>query len=159
GGYIYPFLSRHVSVVRGLRALARLGIFVDMFLAVLAAYGYVALAEARARTARLVLVTVLAAAMLLEYRVTLTLVDYPNAPTPVHKLLARFPRGVVAEFPAPRADALPGDDAEYAYLTSWTWDPLVNGYSGVYPASYLARLDRLRDFPGDRSLQQIRRDG
>ena len=39
-GTVYSFLYEHVSVYRGLRASARLGIFVLMFLAVLAAYGY-----------------------------------------------------------------------------------------------------------------------
>ena len=64
----------------------------------------------------------------------------------------------MAEFPAPRADALPGHDAEYAYMSTFHWFPLVNGYSGVYPQSYLARLDRLLDFPDPRALAQLRRD-
>src|SRR5207237_326041 len=45
GGYAYTFLHGHVSVYRGLRAPARLGIFVVMFLGVLAAYGYDAIAS------------------------------------------------------------------------------------------------------------------
>jgi hypothetical protein len=34
----------------------------------------------------------------------------------------------------------------------------VNGYSGVYPLSYLSRLSRLRSFPDDVSLEQMRAD-
>jgi len=59
----------------------------------------------------------------------------------------------------PRADALPGDEAEYAYMSTFHWFPLVNGYSGIYPPSYLARLDRLRNFPDETSMVQLRRDG
>src|SRR5207342_154721 len=46
-GHIYPFLYEHVSVYRGLRAPARLGVCVLMFLGVLAAYGYQALVQRR----------------------------------------------------------------------------------------------------------------
>src|SRR5947209_16143574 len=52
GGHIYPFLYTHVAVYRGLRAPARLGICVLMFLAVLAAYGFRALGERRSEERR-----------------------------------------------------------------------------------------------------------
>ena len=43
-------------------------------------------------------------------------------------------------------------------MSTFHWFPLVNGYSGVYPPSYLARLERLRGFPDERSLAQLRLD-
>ena len=49
GGYLYPFLHEHVEAYRGLRASARLGIFVLMFLAVTRG---VRLRGARRRTPR-----------------------------------------------------------------------------------------------------------
>ncbi len=158
GGYAYTFLYDHVPAYRGLRAPARLGIFVLMFLGVLAAYGFQALTEGRAVATRVVLVTVLAAGLLAEYHSTATLMAYPNTAPPVYRVLAQQPRGVVVEFPVPHVDALPGDDAKYAYLSTFHWFPLVNGYSGIYPPSYLARLERLRDFPGERAIAQLRRD-
>ena len=158
GGYAYTFLHDHVPAFRVLRAPARLGICVLMFLGVLAAYGYQAIVEGRRAIVRLSFATVLALGLLAEYRVTFPLATYPNAAPPIYRVLAQQPRGVVAEFPAPRADALPGNDAEYSYLSTFHWFPLVNGYSGVYPLSYLARLDRLLDFPGAQSLAQLRRD-
>ena len=159
GGYTYTFLYDHVSAYRGLRASARLGIFVLMFLGVLAAYGYQALVESRSAAIRAALATVLALGLLAEYHVTFGLAAYANAASPIYRILAHHPRGVVAEFPVPRVDALPGPDAEYAYMSTFHWFPLVNGYSGNYPPSYLARLDRLRDFPDDRAIAQLRRDG
>jgi hypothetical protein len=158
-GYAYSFLYEHVSVYRGLRASARLGIFVLMFLGLLAAYGYHAIAASRSRVFRRVLVVSLALGLLVEYRVTLALTPYPTEPPPVYSMLARQARGVVAEFPAPRVDALPGDEARYAYMSTFHWFPLVNGYSGVYPPSYLSRLERLRNFPDRTSMIQLRRDG
>jgi hypothetical protein len=64
----------------------------------------------------------------------------------------------VAEFPIPRSNSTPGPDAAYTYLSTFHWFPLVNGYSGIYPPSYLARLDRLENFPDDTALDQLRRD-
>ena len=79
-GHIYRLLYEHVPFYQGLRALARLGIFVVFFLAALAAYGYVALAELLPSKARLALAVGLGALLLLEYRVRpLELVPYPNS--------------------------------------------------------------------------------
>jgi hypothetical protein len=159
GGYVYTFLYEHVSVYRGLRAAARLGIFVVMFLAVLAGFGYRALAAGHSPRVRAAIVAALAAVLLAEYRATVGLIAYPSVAPPVYRMLARQPRGVVAEFPVPLVDALPGRDPEYAYMSTFHWFPLVNGYSGVYPHSYLSRLARLRGFPDETSLTQLRRDG
>jgi hypothetical protein len=159
GGYTYPFLHEHVQAYRGLRASARLGIFFLMFLGVLAAYGYAALAQCRGMAIRAALVTALTLGLLAEYRTIVPLVAYANAAPPVYRMLALQPRGVVAELPVPPPDALPGDDAEYAYMSTFHWFPLVNGYSGTFPQSYLARLQRLREFPDEPSLAQLRQDG
>ena len=159
GGYAYTFLYEHVPLYRGLRAAARLGIFVVMFLGVLAGFGYRALAAGRSPRVRAVAVAALAAVLLAEYRATVGLIAYPAAAPPVYRMLAHQPRGVVAEFPVPSVDALPGRDPEYAYMSTFHWFPLVNGYSGMYPPSYLARLERLRGFPDETSLTQLRRDG
>jgi hypothetical protein len=158
GGYLYAFLSAHVQAYRGLRASARLGIFVLMFLAILAAYGYTALAEGRRAVTRAVLAGMFALGLLAEYRTTSVLVDYPNSPPPIYRLLSRLPRGVVAEFPVPRPETLPGPDAQYAYMSTFHWFPLVNGYSGIFPPSYLARLERLQRFPDTQSIAQLRQD-
>jgi hypothetical protein len=158
GGYAYSFLHEHVQAYRGLRASARLGIFVLMFLAVLAAYGYAALAGGRRATTRAVILGCLALGLLAEYRTTPALLEFPNAAPPIYRMLVHLPRGVVAEFPVPRVDSLPAYDAEYAYMSTFHWFPLVNGYSGMFPPSYLARLEELRDFPDHRSIAQLRQD-
>ena len=157
-GYLFTFLYEHVSAYRGLRATARLGLFVLMFLAVLAGFGYAALVANRTRAWRAGLLAVCALAMLAEYRTRLELVPFPTEAPPVYRVLARQPRGVLAELPVPRVNALPGPDAAYAYLSTFHWFPTVNGYSGYYPQSYLERLERLRSFPSEQAMLQLKRD-
>jgi hypothetical protein len=157
-GHIYPWLYDHVAAYRGLRAPARLGVFVLMFLAVLAGYGYQALVERRRPLVRAALVSGLTLGLIAEYHVTSVLAPFASAAPPVYRVLASQPRGIVAELPVPPADRLPGREAEYSYLSSFHWFPLINGYSGTYPPSYLARLEHLRGFPDATSIRQLRQD-
>ncbi|HET7220309.1 MAG TPA: hypothetical protein VFJ02_19775 [Vicinamibacterales bacterium] len=156
-GYSFRFLFDRVPLFQGFRAVARLGIFVVFFLAVLAAFGYAALAPAR-RLPRRALLCLTVAVLLLEYRVRpLALVRYTNEPPPLYEWLSRQPRGVVAELPAP--EEFPGPDARRAYLSTFHWQPIVNGYSGFAPQSHLDRLRQLRNFPDEQAMARLRRDG
>ena len=99
------------------------------------------------------------AAALLEYWVVpLRLWPYPDRP-PLYSFLARQPDGIVAEFPAPRMDLLPGHDPRYIYMSIFHWKRLVNGYSGYYPPSYIVRMERLASFPDTGAIAQLRADG
>ena len=157
-GYLFPFLYEQVSIYRGLRAFARLGLFVVMFLGILAGFGYAALAANRTRRWRMVLLGACGIALLAEYRTRVEVVPYTTAAPPIYRLLTRQPLGVLAEFPVPRLNLLPGPDPEYAYLSTFHWFPMVNGYSGFYPRSYLERIERLRTFPSQSAIVQLRRD-
>jgi hypothetical protein len=157
-GLVYPLLQEHVGVFKGLRAPARASIFFLMFLAVLAARGCVAVLRPLPARVRLAAVSVLAAVLMLEYWIEpLRMFRYPDRP-PLYDFLARQPDGVVAQFPVPDLNLLPGHDARYAYMSIFHWKPLVNGYSGYYPASYLARMQRLATFPDAGSIAQLRSD-
>jgi hypothetical protein len=158
-GYVYRVLFEYVPVYHGLRAPARLGIFVVMFLAVLGAYGYCYIAESCGARGRRILMAVCSAIMLLEYSVTMELVDYPNEPPALYRYLRSLPRGVVAEFPVPRVNSLPGPDAEHSYMSIFHWFPIVNGYSGSYPPTYLVRLEHLQHFPDAKAMKRLRYDG
>ncbi len=157
GGYSYRFLFNYVWIFQGFRAIARLGIFVVFFLALLAAYGYSAIAAERGVAGRRVLFGVVIAVLLLEYRVRpLNLFPYPNEAPPLYAWLAKQPPGVVAELPMP--DEIPGTDPRTSYLSTFHWQPIVNGYSGFAPKSYLERFDALQNFPDERSMVRLRRD-
>jgi hypothetical protein len=129
-----------------------------MFLGVLAGFGYAALAANRTRPWRIALLAACVAAILAEYRTRIELVPYANVAPPVYRMLSRQPRGVVSEIPVPLLHQLPGPDAEYAYFSTFHWFPMVNGYSGFYPPSYLERLERLRTFPSQSAMIQLKRD-
>ena len=159
-GYMYRFLYEQVPAFAGLRVLARLGIFVIAFLAILAAHGYATLHDAVRPSFRRGLAVLISCVLLLEYSVSpLQLVRYDNTAPPVYEFLARLPSGVVAEFPIPLKNTVPGPDARHIYMSTFHWKKLVNGYSGYYPPSYLRRLDGLQSFPDASSLEILRRTG
>lgn len=158
-GHVYPFLYEHSTLFQGLRAPARASIFCVLFLGVLTARGYASVTAVVPQPARRALALCLPAVLLLEYWVApLRLVPYHNEPPPLYAWLAQQPTGVVAEFPMPQADRLPGDDVRYVYMSTFHWKPLVNGYSGFYPPSYILRTEHVEGFPDARSLQQLRQD-
>ena len=158
-GIVYPVLHEHVGVFKGLRAPARASIFFLMFLAALAARGCAVALRPLPVMARMGALAAIGAVALLEYWVVpLRLWPYPERPA-LYAFLARQPDGIVAEFPVPRVDLLPGHDARYIYMSIFHWKRLVNGYSGYYPPSYLARLERLATFPDAGSIAQLRADG
>jgi hypothetical protein len=157
-GHIYGWLYQYIPVYRGLRAAARLGIYVLLFLSILAGYGMAAIVEGRRNALRITLSVIVVALMVYEYRVDLALSPYPNSAPSVYRALAQLPPGIVAELPAPHLDRLPEREAEYAYASIFHWHVLVNGYSGAYPNSYLRRMERLRHFPDAEALTQLKAD-
>ena len=159
-GQFYPWLREHAGVFRGLRAPARASIFFLMFLGVLAAWGFAAVSRTLSPRARQLFAAGVIGALFLEYWVApLKLEAYPNTPPPLYEFLRRQPKAVVAEFPMPMPDRLPGHEPRYAYMSTFHWMPLLNGYSGYYPPSYVRRLRALEDFPSTESLQYLRQEG
>lgn len=155
-GYTFSFLYQHVPAFDGLRAPARAGIFAVFFLAVLAAYGHAALERALGRRMQRVLMVIFPAVLLLEYWVApLPLTAYMTAAPPLYRWLQTQPTGVVAEFPMPQPDGMPAHEPRYEYMSTFHHMPLINGYSGYYPDSYLNRLERLRGMPDDTALQSL----
>ncbi len=159
-GELYPFLNQHVSLFRGLRAPARAAVFALLCLGVLVAQGCAAIQQHLRPRGRQVFGLAVAALILLEYWVApLKLVPFHNDPPEVYAWLARQPRGIVAEFPMPLPDRLPGYESRYAYMSTFHWMPLLNGYSGYYPPSYLRRLTPLATFPKPEAIQALRDAG
>jgi hypothetical protein len=161
GGYSYALFYDHVPLFSGLRAVARLGLFVLFFVAALAAFGVAAIHAALPRAQWRVLVTLpVVAILVLEYWVApIHLVRYPTSAPPLYAWLANQPAGVVAEFPMPSEAGMPYREPFYEYMSTFHWKPLVNGYSGYSPPSSFGRLDAVAAFPDDRSLDWLRRTG
>ena len=159
-GLLYPVLYDYVEPFRGLRAPARAAIFVLLFLGLLTARGAVLVTSTLRRRPRRILLTVLAAGILLEYAsFPLRLERFANRPPPLYRFVASLPPGPIIELPLPRADALPGPEPFYLYMSTFHWKPLLNGYSGYYPPPYLSRLGRLSRFPDARTVAGLKAEG
>jgi hypothetical protein len=101
---------------------------------------------------------VICGALLLEYsnrmEAWLTL---PTQPAQVYRWLAAQPRSVVVEVPFARADALHSiSDGLYMFNSTWHWQPIVNGYSGFFPESFMAMSFVMETFPSDSSIAYLR---
>jgi hypothetical protein len=157
-GLIYPRLLEWWPVLHGLRAPARYGIFVLAGIAVLAALGFERLAE-RARRANIsatLLAAIAIVAACVEYRSPQYSLLRVDMDPPVYRFLRQLPEGVVLELPLPPYSGDAALDADYVFWSTSHWRKLVNGYSGYYPPSYQATLDRLQSLPDEDSLALLR---
>ena len=50
-------------------------------------------------------------------------------------------------------------DVRYMYRSTLHWRPLLNGYSGFYPSSYLSLLNHMRGFPDTATIAELQRRG
>jgi hypothetical protein len=159
-GFVYPLLYEYAPGFSSLRAPARLAVFVLFFLAALAAFGHAALATRVSPRLRPVIAAGIWVVLAAEYCVApLPMWKFANKPPPLYVWLKLQPPGVVAELPLPVPEILPGDDAYYAYMSTFHWRPMINGYSGYYPHEYLLAMERMRHFQPGRSVDALRRSG
>lgn len=160
GGVIYPLLRRLAPPYRGLRVPARLGAVVLMGVALLAAVGVAtAMRWAGGPAATVTVTAAVLLLMAIEYASVVPVRRLPQRPPPVYAWLATVPPTVIAHLPMPRPDALPGAEADFQYFAQHHRHQLVNGNSGFYPPGYLRLLDRMRAFPDDGAMAELRRLG
>ena len=150
GGYTYSFLYEHVQAYRGLRASGAAGhLRADVPRRCSRRTDTRRSPRARrAASARRSWRLCWRSACSPNTASTLALVAvHEHRPADLPHARAASRAASSRSFPCRVPTALPGDDAEYAYMSTFHWFPLVNGYSGMYPPSYLARLERLATFP------------
>jgi hypothetical protein len=156
---IYQLLLQIGFPYSGLRAPARAGILVCAAVAALAAHGW-AQVESRLkwRTGATVLV---AGLVLFEYSTRFqSWLILPEQPPAVYRWLAERPRSVVVEFPVSTADRLNViHDSLYMFGSTYHWQPILNGYSGYFPSSFLELLEYYKTFPDDRSIAYLKSRG
>jgi hypothetical protein len=160
-GRLYPLLHDWLTPFKGLRAPGRFGILVLLGVSVLAAYGVARVLSRTPASWRRPLVLLLGGVMMLEYQTAPAYMEtLPVNPPDVYRWLAREPRGTVTiEYPLPRPEAVPLNDPLYMYFSTMHWQPLLNGYSGHYPVSYIDLLKSQRTFPDDASMAVLRARG
>jgi hypothetical protein len=86
-------------------------------------------------------------------------IEYVKAESvsPLHGRL-RDTDAIVVEIPAYPADRV-FRNAPYLLHATQHWRPMVNGYSGLTPASYAQHARDLARFPDDRALETLREIG
>ena len=162
---LYEPIRTVLFAYRGLRAPARAGMLVYLAIAALAAFGWARLEKRfRRDDTRFrgvpVATAIVATLMLLEYATPMkSWFTVPPAPQ-VYRWLANQPRSVVLELPmstADRLDIVP--DGLYMFRSTEHWQPIVNGYSGFFPQSYLDLTERVTAFPDDASIDYLKTRG
>jgi hypothetical protein len=154
-GVSYRLATAALPPLDSFRAPARFAVFVLLTVAALAGLAMTSVSArlngARRRVAAAALVM---AALLVEYwSAPVATAAMPLRPPRVYEWLRDQPHTVTLELPAPTPDRLWHYETTFEYFSIYHWQPLANGYSGHAPRSYLRLLDRLRDFPSERSLR------
>jgi hypothetical protein len=143
---LYRLLYEAVPVFGLLRAPARMGIVVTLALVVLTSAALAPWLRTRAQPRRWAAGLALAAALELNMAPLTALREAPPVPE-AYRMLARLPRGPLAEFPyfARRTDY--PRHAEYMLGSTYHWQPLVNGYSDFIPGEWRRTAESLSYFP------------
>jgi len=145
---LYALLYNTVPVFSFLRAPSRAGIVVTLCLVILAAVAMKALMERKPGVAFAALLFLVTADL---YRAPLRTREAPPLPA-VFNTLARLPRGPVIELPYWSQNVAYHRHAEYMLLSTYHWQPLVNGYSDHIPQDFRDNALPLSGFPSRDSL-------
>ena len=160
-GPIYGLLYDWVLPFRGLRVPARADILVLLGTSVLAGFGLSRLM--RATTSQRLAAMAAAAAVTLasvECLARPTLIEANPTASVWYAWLRTMPDAVVFEWPVTVPWRLYDmRDVRYMYRSTLHWRPMLNGYSGHYPESYVKLLYTMRDFPYTPALVDLRRRG
>lgn len=158
-GLLYRYLFELGGPYQGLRVPSRMFVIVSTALAVLAAMGISRIVRGR-RFGWAAAAALLVLAVAETTSIPIQLTPAPDRATRIHTWLAQQPRGAVFEWPVPRTDSLGvTQEPRYMYLSTAHWQPLVNGYSGHYPGSYIRLLESTIDFPSASSIAYLRDRG
>ncbi len=154
----YAIAWEWVPVLQGIRGAARFGYLVIVSLGVVAGIG---LAHARSQMTPRVAVAFGLGAVLLAHadawRAPLAFARFPGIPA-IYDVLAGIPHAVIVELPFPAPERV-DRNAPAVLASTRHWQPMLNGYSGFTPASYVEHARALAGFPDDRSWQLLRDRG
>jgi len=155
---VYGWVYSIFPPMHGLRAAARFG---NLFLLALSALGALGLAQLRRRLPSSTAAAIGIAAIVLANAEALR-APFPYRPFTgiprLYALLADQPHVVLAEVPFyPRQAVF--ENAEYVLNSTAHWQPLMNGYSGYTPASYVDYANVFWYFPRDYAIDAMKRAG
>jgi hypothetical protein len=156
----YEFLYAHVPLMQGIRATVRFGYLGLVAVAVLGGYGLAAIRRmlapwpawnVAASLAILALVFLEPLAAPIPYR------PFNGIPA-IYALPAADPHAVVVEMPFPPPERI-FRNGPYELGSTLNWRPLLNGYSGYTPESYIHHYIAMNGFPERKSIDALRAAG
>jgi hypothetical protein len=155
----YAFLYDWIPPLQGIRNAARFGYLSIVAVAVLAGYGLAYLRRRWAGAAWLPVATA-TAVLLANVDAFVAPVGYVRAePIPsLYRRIGKTPHSVVVEFPFYPPDRT-FFNAPYMLNATAHWRPILNGYSGLVPDSYVAHYQAFRGFPDERAIAALRNAG
>ncbi len=154
----YSGLYAVVPLLQGIRAPVRAGHLVLIALAALAGIGLARLRGGRSPRVRAA-VAVIAILLATGETWVAPLGFVPGkSPAAVTAVLASERRAVVACFPMPEPRS-PSPNTQCMLDSTLHWKPILNGYSGFVPASYVRHWEALKDFPSPRALAYLKLAG
>jgi hypothetical protein len=155
----YALLYHTVPLMQGVRGAARFGFLALVAIAVLAGFGVATLRARWGATRWWPAMVVLPLVIVHGEALRAPIVYRPfEGVSRVYDVIARTDKAVVAEFPFFPIEGV-FRNASYVLNSTAHWKPLVNGYSGFTPASYLTHVRALREFPDDAARDHLRQVG
>lgn len=153
---LYSLLFR-IPLFSFLRAPSRFGLVVVMALAVFAAMALQVFLRRFGSRPRTIAVAIVAALVVAE----LNVLPFPweraqRIPAP-YRVLARLPRGPVAEFPYYGARPVYHLHTQYMVFSTAHWMPMINGYSDHIPQDFRDTAEALDTFPSHDAFAVMRR--
>jgi hypothetical protein len=160
-GGLYRLLYDWVLPFRGLRVPARADILVLLGTAVFAGFGLTRLmAELTRPAVRAALAAGAIGLASVECLARPVLVPVETDSAMIYSWLKASPDAVLFEWPVTVPWRLwDMVDVRYMYRSTLHWRPLLNGYSGFYPSSYLSLLNHMRAFPDTATIEELQRRG
>ena len=155
---LYSLLYQVVPAFSFLRAPVRFGLLVGLSAAVLAAFAITWLERRQVKLGRWFACALVVIALAESWVGPLQLADAP-AVAPAYRRLAVMPRAPVAEFPFFKDASDRHRHTEYMLMSTFHWQPLINGYSDHTPTGFAADAGALASFPSPEAWAVLRARG
>jgi hypothetical protein len=155
----YRWLYRVFPLLTGIRGAVRFGEIVLIAIGILSGFGVAALQRRLpVRWATTIGVAVFLTANAEALRAPLFYSEYHGIPAVYDALDHVGRKAVLAWFPF-YGSAQFHQNAPFMLVSTRTFNPMLNGYSGFKPASYYKNVEELAGFPDDRSIAHLQRLG
>ena len=158
----YSLLYDVVPILQGIRAVARFALLPLLAVGVLGAFALAAIRArlvtgGRARLAQIAGLVAVIGVNVENARAPMSFVRFDGIPA-VYAALALEDEAVVAELPFPEPGRV-AVNASAVHASTHYWRPLLNGYSGYTPASYVGHYLAFQSFPDPASIDALRHAG